>query len=349
MSNLIDNSKSQIRLSAKLFSATEFAGFLVDNGYDNSRCNMLAGRTFDKINDNITGELKPGDFYIAVKDHNDRFIVGSNCYDGFMSIASHVALPKEMMTSALRYLACYLIEELLVPYQSIQSIHGPASYVEYLQGQLLYFAKIRDMNVVPRIPDPEPLPPVHLGVLATDDELSRSAHCPTEHRIETLEAYISSLRTSETAGVISKVERLLAEFYSDRPEISASAAQKARDVVSTYIEGNQQNSFFLCLLSSSLDTAPHVAGILVMGRETRRTIAIRHVFVSPQHRRQGIAEHLVRHACAHWLQISKKEEVCLLVEVGSDARRVYQKVGFRWDWVGWEGDDPEKGIQWVIR
>ncbi|KPV76385.1 uncharacterized protein RHOBADRAFT_52400 [Rhodotorula graminis WP1] len=109
---------------------------------------------------------------------------------------------------------------------------------------------------------------------------------------------------------------------------------------------------------------------LQTGRPTLRTCAIRMVYVSPSHQRQGIAQRMVSAvARAHLVEaprlafdlahgprvgetdepttrFGRKDEVCLSVEPGNtSARRVYAKVGFEesgdvWADVDLEGVEP---------
>ncbi|GAA5836161.1 hypothetical protein JCM9279_002213 [Rhodotorula babjevae] len=106
------------------------------------------------------------------------------------------------------------------------------------------------------------------------------------------------------------------------------------------------------------------------GRPTLRTCAIRMVFVSPSHQRQGIAQRMVSAVVrAHLVEaprlaldlahgprhreteepttrFGRKDEVCLSVEPGNtNARRAYDKVGFEesgdvWADVDLEGVEP---------
>ncbi|RPD66466.1 hypothetical protein L226DRAFT_479156 [Lentinus tigrinus ALCF2SS1-7] len=84
-----------------------------------------------------------------------------------------------------------------------------------------------------------------------------------------------------------------------------------------------------------------VAGYAILGRVTPRTISLRNMYVAPQHRRQGIAEAMVRAITRYYLgvlpsgaehvegspSVGIKEEVNLLVE-DPGAERMYQRAGF---------------------
>ncbi|CCL98265.1 uncharacterized protein FIBRA_00259 [Fibroporia radiculosa] len=97
-----------------------------------------------------------------------------------------------------------------------------------------------------------------------------------------------------------------------------------------------------------------VAGYIMVGRITPRTIAIRSVFVSPEHRCKGVAEAMVRTVTRYYLGLSLpeqepntiivpregiKEEVCLNVS-DAVAMRVYQRCGFMLDN---DARDPDTG------
>ncbi|EED82651.1 predicted protein [Postia placenta Mad-698-R] len=87
-----------------------------------------------------------------------------------------------------------------------------------------------------------------------------------------------------------------------------------------------------------------LAGYVLVGRETRRTIAIRNVFVLSQYRRKGIAEAMVRTVTRYYLgaetpnemaragesAVIAKHEICL--NVGDPAvMRIYSRCGFMLD------------------
>ncbi|CAL1705630.1 unnamed protein product [Somion occarium] len=100
-----------------------------------------------------------------------------------------------------------------------------------------------------------------------------------------------------------------------------------------------------------------IAGYVMVGRETPRTIAVRNVYVSPTFRRKGVAEALVRAVTRYYLDaqplgfnirgiqghtkddaeegklvegVIRKQEVCLNV-VDEGAKRLYIRCGFLLD------------------
>ncbi|KAI0672881.1 hypothetical protein C8Q78DRAFT_1077199 [Trametes maxima] len=104
-----------------------------------------------------------------------------------------------------------------------------------------------------------------------------------------------------------------------------------------------------------------LAGFIVSGRATRRTITIRNVYVSPEHRRKGIAEAMVRAMSRHYLGVQPvgygvsmdppavgvKEIVCINV-IDPSAERIYRRAGFLFPEYGPDGSpvggyDPMTG------
>ncbi|CCL98266.1 uncharacterized protein FIBRA_00260 [Fibroporia radiculosa] len=88
-----------------------------------------------------------------------------------------------------------------------------------------------------------------------------------------------------------------------------------------------------------------VAGYILVGRVTPRTVAIRNVFVLPDHRRKGIAETMVHTVTRYYLGVAPsthkgnsstapkegiKEEICLNVSDPA-AMKIYKRCGFMLD------------------
>lgn len=107
-----------------------------------------------------------------------------------------------------------------------------------------------------------------------------------------------------------------------------------------------------------------IVGYVLLGRATPNTIAIRNVFVVPSHRRQGIAEGLVRTVTRYYLgaQLSGgfegvrvpetapeggfRKQICLNVS-DPGAVRIYKRCGFMLDD---DAKDPETGqLGWSLR
>ncbi|KAJ2994322.1 hypothetical protein NUW54_g7570 [Trametes sanguinea] len=93
---------------------------------------------------------------------------------------------------------------------------------------------------------------------------------------------------------------------------------------------------WLCRVDNAL------AGFIVLGRSTPKTIAIRHVYVAPEHRRKGIAEGLVRAINRYYLgvrpvgyegfpeddpPVGVKSFICLNA-IDAAAENIYRRAGF---------------------
>ncbi|OSD08520.1 hypothetical protein PYCCODRAFT_1400991 [Trametes coccinea BRFM310] len=98
----------------------------------------------------------------------------------------------------------------------------------------------------------------------------------------------------------------------------------------------QQGNSWLCRVDNTL------AGFVVLGRPTPNTIAIRHVYVAPEHRRKGIAEGMVRAVNRYYLgvrpvgydglpegdpPVGVKSFICLNA-IDAAAENIYRRAGF---------------------
>jgi ribosomal protein S18 acetylase RimI-like enzyme len=127
---------------------------------------------------------------------------------------------------------------------------------------------------------------------------------------------------------------------------------------------------WICLLNSEdsetkAKAQPIVMGYLYVGRQSRRTASIRHVYTRDEYRRMGVASRLVKEASKWYLlgiesrpqneatpignvgdEADVKEAVTLFVAPDNKAAvRTYSKVGFEieqvpWGWRGFEGLRP---------
>ncbi len=118
---------------------------------------------------------------------------------------------------------------------------------------------------------------------------------------------------------------------------------------------------WVCHLEAEAESHGPPVGFVVLGRVTARTIAIRNVYVAPEHRRKGVAETMVRAVKRYFLGVAPdgvrgvpdgpppcgfKQEVNLNVADPS-AEGVYRRSGFLFpvgageDMTG--GVDPETG------
>ncbi|KAK7694003.1 hypothetical protein QCA50_003579 [Cerrena zonata] len=142
----------------------------------------------------------------------------------------------------------------------------------------------------------------------------------------------------------ARLAPLYVEFTAHSP--SHATLEEAILVMKDAIKGRR---LWYCLYNELLENehsnpnpSSEIAGYVMVGRETPRTIAIRNVFVSSSHRRKGIAEALVRAVTRYYLgaepldlavndvvldKKTKKEEICLNV-ADESARRLYIRCGF---------------------
>ncbi|TCD70935.1 hypothetical protein EIP91_000841 [Steccherinum ochraceum] len=138
---------------------------------------------------------------------------------------------------------------------------------------------------------------------------------------------------------VESLASLYVEFTSTGP--NAGTMEEGRAVMSTAV---QFKSIWICraTLPNTESTGDVVAGYVLMGRFTPRTVAIKNVFVSPAFRKRGIAETMVRAVTRYYLGATPlgfegapeggpdggiKEEVCLNVAT-PDAERLYLRTGF---------------------
>lgn len=163
----------------------------------------------------------------------------------------------------------------------------------------------------------------------------------------------SSIFSSEKYDIRRATERdirelasLYIEFKNEvwhQPEAPEKAVQAVQQATS------RERLWFVYYKDTN---QPHalktIAGFVLLGRETPRTIAIRNMFVSPAFRRKGVAEALVRAVTRFYLgavplgfelrgaeAIHPKEEICLNVK-DPGARRLYIRCGFQF-----EGDQTD--------
>ncbi|KAK7058540.1 hypothetical protein VNI00_002176 [Paramarasmius palmivorus] len=71
-----------------------------------------------------------------------------------------------------------------------------------------------------------------------------------------------------------------------------------------------------------------IASICAVTRETQSVVAITKVYTSPQFRKNGYAERLVRYVTERMLANEGKNIVVLYVGLKNSARRVYERIGF---------------------
>ncbi|KAF9818614.1 hypothetical protein IEO21_02594 [Rhodonia placenta] len=138
---------------------------------------------------------------------------------------------------------------------------------------------------------------------------------------------------------VSSLVPLFVDFTYQTHQVAMPEA--ARASLSRAVQGHK---LWVCRFDGDL------AGFTVVGRETPNTIAIRNVFVRPEHRRKGIAERMVGVLTRFYLGLDTvlephypmgqpKREICLLVKDPA-VERIYARCGFL---VGEDVRDPETG------
>ncbi|KAJ3542540.1 hypothetical protein NM688_g5960 [Phlebia brevispora] len=148
---------------------------------------------------------------------------------------------------------------------------------------------------------------------------------------------------AETEEDANAVAPLAVDFTSDGPR--TTTLDKAKRIMHAAV---QMKQVWLCHVEGQL------AAYSLVGRVTPRTIAIRNVYVSPVHRRKGIAEAMVRALTRYYLgaeplgfegapspkpAIGTREEICLNV-AKEDVARLYERCGFL---LGPDDQDPATG------
>ncbi|OCH92130.1 hypothetical protein OBBRIDRAFT_727453 [Obba rivulosa] len=133
---------------------------------------------------------------------------------------------------------------------------------------------------------------------------------------------------------ITSLIPLVIEFSSHGPVPSTEDTARAE-----ITEAVDAQRVWLCRISDT------VAGYIMVGRSTPRTVAIRNVFVLPQYRRRGVAEAMVRAVTRYYLGAyplgfegapegppicGTKAEICLNV-ADENAVRLYKRCGFLLD------------------
>lgn len=140
---------------------------------------------------------------------------------------------------------------------------------------------------------------------------------------------VSLARLSDVDALIP----LFVEFSSHGP--NPVSPKTARNIIREGVEARRLWAYRI---------REGLAGYVLVGRETQRTIAIRNVFVLSRHRRKGIAEAMVRMVTRYYLgaeipsemaregesAVISKHEICL--NAGDPAvMRIYSRCGFMLD------------------
>jgi GNAT superfamily N-acetyltransferase len=109
----------------------------------------------------------------------------------------------------------------------------------------------------------------------------------------------------------------------------------AETMVNEVLDRRELGRFFIRNVGSE------TAGYVYMGRETKTTVAVRHVYTKDAFRGIGVAKELVRAACKWWLLEAdgdkKKQAVTLFVSPENPAAmKTYLRSGFRVEEEPWE-------------
>lgn len=133
--------------------------------------------------------------------------------------------------------------------------------------------------------------------------------------------------------------------FIGRHRPSKAALDRARHDMDIWVQLGQ---IWVCRLDGG------IAGYVATGRTTKRTVGIRNVFVSPNHRRKGVAEAMTRAVTRFMLgakplgfegapaggpALGTKEQVCLNV-VDEPVAQLYKRCGFL---LGEDAEDPDTG------
>jgi len=141
---------------------------------------------------------------------------------------------------------------------------------------------------------------------------------------------------------VEDLARLFVEFKSSGS--SQSTLEEGREVMKESVRSRHVWTWKL---------RDHIAGYILVGRFTPRTVAIRNVYVSTSSRRQGVAEAMVRAVTRYYLGATPlgfnggpdsgptggiKQEICLNV-ASDEAERLYKRTGFLFN-----ARDPVSGV-----
>lgn len=147
-----------------------------------------------------------------------------------------------------------------------------------------------------------------------------------------------------TIADLDTLGQLYMDFLGNTPPHSITI-EEAKTTMERFV---QLGEIWMCRVDGER------AGYCATGRDTSRTIAIRNVYVSPEHRRKGVAEAMVKAITRYYLGAyplgfdgapttgppkGVKREVCLNV-TEEHVERVYKRCGFL---LGPDDRDPETG------
>ena len=139
----------------------------------------------------------------------------------------------------------------------------------------------------------------------------------------------------EFQAIRSQLAQCVLAFWGTISEEGAGPA--AEKMVDDVLDRRERGRLFLIEETSGSE----IAGYVYMGRETKNTVAVRHVYTKDTCRGRGVAKELVGAACKWWLLEAdgekKKQAVTLFVAPeNSAAMRTYLRSGFRVEEEPWE-------------
>ncbi len=171
----------------------------------------------------------------------------------------------------------------------------------------------------------------HLRIAPNPIMVTRSSYATRESLTPSLNTPASFNITQATERDFEEIFPLHLDFMSLGPGPRALAVEEA-DLRRTIASG----TMWICR------DGPSTAGYIITSRSTPRTIAVRNVYVSPDHRRKGVASFMVRAMSRYHLGVRPagyegvpdglpdtgvKDIVCINV-VELDTERIYRRAGF---------------------
>jgi predicted GNAT family acetyltransferase len=140
----------------------------------------------------------------------------------------------------------------------------------------------------------------------------------------------------EIQAIRSQLVQSILAFLGTISEQGAGSAA-AEKIVDEVLDRRERGRLFFIKETSGSE----IAGYLYMGRETKNTVGVRHVYTKDACRGKGVAKELVGAACKWWLleadEDKKKQAVTLFVAPqNSAAMRTYLRCGFRVEEEPWE-------------
>ncbi|GJE87074.1 GNAT family N-acetyltransferase [Phanerochaete sordida] len=320
-------------LSVKEFSSdtTAFEFFEALKDHDDCYMNFPFGSFMDSIEErqlrvrDITGDSR---VLVGVFDGDVLILALVNVVGDFawvLGCPSSQELPEARAQEAISSLVSFLPS--VIKAKSLDRLFGPQDLVDALIDKWTVDMTARGLHI--EVPPPVFRSKASLATLAT---LPAPPPVLSKYRIE-----LARSNDVET----------LASFYIDflgvrHDRMSLQGAWASMD------ESIRLGDIWVCRDQGE------IAGYTATGRTTARTVAIRNVYVSPEHRRKGIAEAMTAAVTRFYLGAQPlgfegapdgppargvKDEVCLNV-VDDFVAKLYKKCGFL---LGEDDRDPASG------